>query len=105
MLLSAPVIKYHIMYEGYQLNQALTSAVAIEPASIKSILLCIENSLRYLCAAQANADWPYITQARAPKADFLILENNKKVTLCIKMPYYDAIVYIVWLMMLMSSQQ
>ena len=74
----------------------------IEPASIKSILLCIDNSLRCLCAAQANVDWPFITQPRAPTADFLILENNKKVTLCIKMPYYDAIVYSVWLMMLMS---
>ena len=93
------------MYEGYQLNLTLTSAVAIEPASIKSILLCIRNSLRCLCAAQANVDWPFITQPRAPKADLLILENNKKVTLCIKMPYYDHTVHSVWLMMLMSSQQ
>ena len=93
------------MYEWYQQNLTLTSAVAIEHTSIISILLCVANSLRCLCAAQANADWPFITQPRAPKANFLILEKNKKVTLCIKMPYYDVIVYIMWLMMLMSSQQ
>ena len=45
------------------------------------------SSYLYLYTSQSNSDWPFISQSRVPKADWLVLENNEE-------PYY--VDFVAW---------